>query len=477
MMQKIPIALVAGDDRAFAVGVQTKTAGEWQPLDLTGADLRAEIRTPFGQAVPLPVVGGVGRVVVVLHHAATENAAWRNASADVRLVSDSGVATLFALDIKLLPRITRVAAGEAAEIAETEAATVRLEEGGGLVELVPTDTETIVQLDDTLRIVYAAADDAEVKQRIEALELQAVAFDSAVRPRLAALELQTATFENAMQEVAGLSGEMAGVKAQVSTIGAINARLDEMAKSVSDGLFAQAGLDALRQQMASLQAAMADKAAAADIVRLAGQIAAAETGLADLRQAVADAAAAGVVADLAAQIAALQAQSAADKAALDALTQRVNDGAALAKVAADVAALSGRVDTALQAAGEIELLQSAVAALRDEMQKADDGVVKALAGRVAALEAQTATMPKFKAWQAGYIPRAYFVGAGGNNVLVTASFPQPFSERPLCFVLIDVDDTVARYQSVNNVTATGFQLTINYAASIRGVNYLAFLPA
>ena len=60
---------------------------------------------------------------------------------------------------------------------------------------------------------------------------------------------------------------------------------------------------------------------------------------------------------------------------------------------------------------------------------------------------------------------------------MTASFPQPFSERPLCFVLIDVDDTAARYQSVNNVTATGFQLTINYAASIRGVNYLAFIPA
>ena len=229
--------------------------------------------------------------------------------------------------------------------------------------------------------------------------------------------------------------------------------------------------------MASLQAAMADKAAAADIVRLAGQIAAAETGLSDLRQAVADAAAAGVVADLAAQIAALQAQSAADKAALDALTQRVNDGAALAKVAADVAALSGRVDTALQAAGEIELLQSAVAALRDEMQKADDGVVKALAGRLAALETQVAGMPKYKEYQAGYIPRADFVGTLGNNVLVTASFPQPFSERPLCFAMIDVNDTAARYQSVNNVTATGFQLTINYASSIRGVNYLAFIPA
>ena len=46
----------------------------------------------------------------------------------------------------------------------------------------------------------------------------------------------------------------------------------------------------------------------------------------------------------------------------------------------------------MQAAGEIELLQSAVAALRDEMQKTDDGVVKALAG-LAALETQVAGMP------------------------------------------------------------------------------------
>ena len=454
-LQKIPLELVAGDDRAFVVRVEK----DGEPFDLSNADLRAQMSAALGQRVTLEAIGGVGRIVVVFDHAATENAVWRQATGDVRLVSDEGVATLFALSIKLLPRVTQIDAGATLKMAETEAATVRIEEGESEATLAETDAGVTVQLDDTLRIVYEAQD------------------NSAVLSRLAALEAQTETVTAAAAEMVGLSGELAEMKVQLGQISVIESRLDEMVQTVSDGLFAQAGLDALRQQMASLQAAMADKAAAADIVRLAGQIAAAETGLSDLRQAVADAAAAGVVADLAVQIAALQAQSAADKAALDALTQQVNDGAALAKVAADVAALSGRVDTALQAAGEIELLQSAVAALRDEMQKADDGVVKALAGRLAALETQVAGMPKYKEYQAGYIPRADFVGTLGNNVLVTASFPQPFSERPLCFAMIDVNDTAARYQSVNNVTATGFQLTINYASSIRGVNYLAFIPA
>lgn len=454
-LQKIPLELVAGDDRAFVVRLEK----DGEPFDLSNADLRGELQTANGHRQPLTVVGGNGRLALVLRHADTENALWRTADADVRLVSENGVATLLALKIRLLSRVTRVDAGVSLAVPETEAATIRLEEGGAAVEIPETETGLTVQLDGQLRIVYAAPD------------------DSAVRGRLAALELRADSLDAAAAETIRLAREMADIKAQTEKIGPMDARLTEMAKAVSDGLLAQSGLDALRQQMASLQAAMADKAAAADIVRLAGQIAAAETGLSDLRQAVADAAAAGVVADLAVQIAALQAQSAADKAALDALTQQVNDGAALAKVAADVAALSGRVDTALQAAGEIELLQSAVAALRDEMQKADDGVVKALAGRLAALETQVAGMPKYKEYKAGYIPRADLVGTLGNNVLVTASFPQPFSERPLCFAMIDVDDTAARYQSVNNVTATGFQLTINYAPSIRGVNYLAFIPA
>ena len=455
-LQKIPLELVAGDDRAFVVKVEKDGA----PLDLVDADLRGELQTANGHRQPLTVVGGNGRLALVLRHADTENALWRTADADVRLVSENGVATLLALQIRLLSRVTRVDAGVSLAIPETEAATIRLEEGGAAVEIPETETGLTVQLDEQLRIVYAATGD-----------------DSAVRGRLSALELRADSLDAAAAETIRLAREMADIKAQTEKIGPMDARLTEMAKAVSDGLLAQSQLADLRQRLDGVQAQIADKAAAADIVRLSGQIAEAQAGIDGLRDAVQAAASAGAVVDLSQQIAQLQAQMATDKAALDALAEQVPDGSRLATLAADVTTLSGKVDAAMQAADEIKLLQAAVAALQAESDKADDAVVTALAGRLAALETQVVGMPKYKEYQAGYIPRADFVGTLGNNVLVTASFPQPFSERPLCFAMIDVDDTAARYQSVNNVTATGFQLTINYASSIRGVNYLAFIPA
>lgn len=380
-LQKIPLELVAGDDRAFVVRVEKDGA----PLDLVDADLRGELQTASGHRQPLTVVGGNGRLALVLRHADTENALWRTADADVRLVSENGVATLLALKIRLLSRVTRVDAGVSLAVPETEAAAIRLEEGGAAVEIPETETGLTVQLDGQLRIVYAASD------------------DSAVRGRLAALELRADTLDAAAAEMSRLTQEMAVIKAQTEKIAPMDARLTEMAKAVSDGLLSQAQIEPLKQQLEALQTAVEDKAAAADIVRLVGQISAAQTGIDELSEA-------------------------------------------------------------------IEQLQA-------ESNKADDAVVTALAGRLAALETQVAGMPKYKEYQAGYIPRADLVGTLGNNVLVTARFPQPFSGRPLCFAMIDVDDTAARYQSVNNVTATGFQLTIPYASSIRGVNYLAFIPA
>lgn len=454
-LQKIPLELVAGDDRAFVVKVEKDGA----PLDLVDADLRGELQTANGHRQPLTVVGGNGRLALVLRHADTENALWRTADADVRLVSENGVATLLALQIRLLSRVTRVDAVVSLAVPETEAATIRLEEGGAAVEIPETETGLTVQLDGQLRIVYAASD------------------DSAVRGRLAALELRADSLDAAAAETIRLAREMADIKAQTEKIGPMDARLTEMAKAVSDGLLAQSQLADLRQRLDGLQAQIADKAAAADIVRLSGQIAEAQAGIDGLREAVQAAASAGAVVDLSQQIAQLQAQMATDKAALDALAEQVADGSRLATLAADVTTLSGKVDAAMQAADEIKLLQAAVAALQAESNKADDAVVTALAGRLAALETQVAGMPKYKEYQAGYIPRADFVGTLGNNVLITVNFPQPFAEKPLCFVLIDVKDAAARYQSVNNVTETGFQVALNYVSSMLGVHFMAFVPA
>lgn len=100
----------------------------------------------------------------------------------------------------------------------------------------------------------------------------------------------------------------------------------------------------------------------------------------------------------------------------------------------------------------------------------------ALQLRIAALEQVLAKMPKYKEYQAGYIPRADFVGTLANNVLITANYPKPFSKRPILKVTMDIADaTATRAQYVNNATETGFQVATNFAGSLYGVWYEAFI--
>ena len=99
----------------------------------------------------------------------------------------------------------------------------------------------------------------------------------------------------------------------------------------------------------------------------------------------------------------------------------------------------------------------------------------ALQQEIDALKAAVAKMPKYKEYQAGYIPRANFVGTLANNALVTANYPKPFSKRPILNVTLDIADAAVRVQYVNNATATGFQVATSYAASMNGVWYEAFI--
>lgn len=99
----------------------------------------------------------------------------------------------------------------------------------------------------------------------------------------------------------------------------------------------------------------------------------------------------------------------------------------------------------------------------------------ALQLRIAALEQVLAKMPKYKEYQAGYIPRANLVGTLANNGLITANYPKPFSTRPILNVTLDIADATVRVQYVNNATETGFQVATNYAATMNGVWYEAFI--
>ena len=99
----------------------------------------------------------------------------------------------------------------------------------------------------------------------------------------------------------------------------------------------------------------------------------------------------------------------------------------------------------------------------------------ALQQEIDALKAVVAKMPKYKEYQAGYIPRADFVGTPVNSVLVTANYPKPFSKQPILNVTLDIADTAVRVQYVNNATETGFQVATNFAGSMNGVWYEAFI--
>ena len=99
----------------------------------------------------------------------------------------------------------------------------------------------------------------------------------------------------------------------------------------------------------------------------------------------------------------------------------------------------------------------------------------ALQQEIDALKAVVAKMPKYKEYQAGYIPRADFVGTLANSVLITANYPKPFSKRPILNITLDITDTAVRVQYVNNATETGFQVATSYGSSLYGVWYEAFI--
>ena len=99
----------------------------------------------------------------------------------------------------------------------------------------------------------------------------------------------------------------------------------------------------------------------------------------------------------------------------------------------------------------------------------------ALQQEIDALKAAVAKMPKYKEYQAGYIPRADFVGTLANNGLITANYPKPFSKRPILNVTLDIADAAVRVQYVNNATERGFQVATNFAGSMNGVWYEAFI--
>ena len=76
--------------------------------------------------------------------------------------------------------------------------------------------------------------------------------------------------------------------------------------------------------------------------------------------------------------------------------------------------------------------------------------------------------------QEGYIARENFGFVPENNTPATVSFPKPFSRRPDIFeACLDIRSNSARLQYIQNVTASGFDMSTNYSPELKGVWYRA----
>ena len=122
---------------------------------------------------------------------------------------------------------------------------------------------------------------------------------------------------------------------------------------------------------------------------------------------------------------------------------------------------------------EIKQRLDALESRQDKDTVFDDSELKR---RLVALESRPATKAEspYSEIQEGYIARENFGFTPVSMKLNTVSFPTPFSRRPDIFAAhLDVHATAVRLQYIQNVTASGFDLTSNAPTDIKGVWYRA----
>ena len=98
--------------------------------------------------------------------------------------------------------------------------------------------------------------------------------------------------------------------------------------------------------------------------------------------------------------------------------------------------------------------------------------------RLTALENRPAPEAKaespYSEIQEGYIARANFNFVPNAGTPGTVSFPKPFSRRPDIFVAcLDLQSGSPRFQYIQNLTESGFDIGTNYGANLKGVWYRA----
>ena len=124
---------------------------------------------------------------------------------------------------------------------------------------------------------------------------------------------------------------------------------------------------------------------------------------------------------------------------------------------------------------EIKQRLAALEGRQDRDTVYDDSDLKR---RLTALENRPAPEAKaespYSEIQEGYIARANFNFVPNAGTPGTVSFPKPFSRRPDIFVAcLDLQSGSPRFQYIQNLTESGFDIGTNYGANLKGVWYRA----
>ena len=141
-----------------------------------------------------------------------------------------------------------------------------------------------------------------------------------------------------------------------------------------------------------------------------------------------------------------------------------------------LAALEGRQDKdTVYDDSDLKRRLAALEGRQDKDTVYDDSDLKR---RLTALENRPAPEAKaespYSEFQEGYIARENFNFVPNAGTPGTVSFPKPFSRRPDIFVAcLDLQSGSPRFQYIQNLTESGFDIGTNYGANLKGVWYRA----
>jgi len=105
---------------------------------------------------------------------------------------------------------------------------------------------------------------------------------------------------------------------------------------------------------------------------------------------------------------------------------------------------------------------------------ANTSVIQSLQSDVQNVKNTLKSVDKYSEYEERYV--AFNVSElPGNSTLKQINFARTFSTIPFIQITLDIQDQTARIPYYANVTTTGFQVTSNYGAAVKGVWYKAYV--